>query len=376
MNKSTQLVFSLLASIMAHTVTAQNVILQDGFERGWVSGYYVGYERNLHPVSELDLSAITHLMVGRAVPNANGSLTTTFDIDAVGGPQWAMQVTTAVHAQNRKAILMIGGAGEYAGFVGAASAANRATFVTNLLTTMDNLGFDGLDLDWEPINTSDQPNLLALAQALRAARPNMLLTIPIGWVNANFATPDPFYGQLSASFNQVNAMTYDMAGAWSGWQSWHSSALQGHSANTPSSVSSTVNFFLNSGVPARKLGMGLPFYGTCWRGVTGPRQTGGSVQASDGAMSYKNIVETYYTAANYQWDAAASTGFLGSATGMGAQLCNFLSYENPQSIAAKGAYVKQAGLGGVIIWTIAQGHFPALPAGQRDPLLQAIRDSF
>jgi chitinase len=39
-------------------------------------------------------------------------------------------------------------------------------------------------------------------------------------------------------------------------------------------------------------------------------------------------------------------------------------------------YARSQGLGGAIIWTISQGHIPTLPAGQRDPLLDAIRTSF
>ena len=42
----------------------------------------------------------------------------------------------------------------------------------------------------------------------------------------------------------------------------------------------------------------------------------------------------------------------------------------------KGAFVRAQGLGGTIIWTISQGHIASAPAGQRDPLLDAIRSAF
>lgn len=51
------------------------------------------------------------------------------------------------------------------------------------------------------------------------------------------------------------------------------------------------------------------------------------------------------------------------------------SYENEQSIAAKGDYARSQGLGGTIIWTIGQGHLPAAPVGSRDPLLAAAHQA-
>jgi chitinase len=361
----------------ASAASAFDNVFSTSFERSWVTGYIVGYQRDLYPVAEVDFSTITHLAVGRITPNANGTVNTHFDIDDTNGPIWARQASTAAHTGGAKAILMVGGAGEYNGWVGAASAGNRTTFVANLLATMDNLNYDGLDLDWEPLPDSDHPNFIALAQALRAARPNLILTVPIGWVNANFAqTPAPFYGQIAPLFNQINVMTYDMAGAWDGWQSWHSSALAGNGGNTPSSVESSIDFYRRSGVPRTRLGIGIPFYGACWRNVTAPRLFGGTLVASDNTMSYRNIVQGYYTPAVRLWDDEAKMPYLSSNAPLGAQQCTFVSYDDEQSIAAKGAFVRTNGLGGTIVWTISQGHLADRPAGQRDPLLQAIRQSF
>lgn len=367
----------LLLLAAAAAARADDTVFASSFESRWIAGYHVGYQRDLYPLSEVDFSALTHLMVGRVTPNANGTLTTHFDIDVVDGPIWAQQASNAAHAAGVKAVLMVGGAGEYAGWVGAAAPANRATFVSNLLATMDNLGFDGLDLDWEPIQTSDEANFLALAQALRQQRPNLLLSVPVGWVNANFAaTPNPFFRDIAPLFDQINVMSYDMAGAWDGWQSWHSSALAGAAANTPSSVETSIEFYLRSGVQRTRLGMGIPFYGTCWRNVNGPRLFGGSVVASDNALSYRNILHSYYSAGLRQWDALASMPYLGSSQAFGPQQCNFLSYDDEQSVAAKGAWARRNGIGGTIIWTIGQGYIPERPAGQRNPLLQAIRAAF
>lgn len=339
----------------------------------WVSGYYVGYQRSLYPETSVDFSLMTHIIVGRIIPQADGSVLTHFDIDNTNGPAMARALSSRAHAAGRKAILMLGGAGEHAGFVGAANNTNRTKFVANLLRIMDDLGYDGIDVDWEPIETVDRAPLLQLLKDLRAARPSILLSIPVGWTNANFVQVDSWYAEVAAQVQQMNLMTYDMAGPWGGWVSWHFAALQDHGADHPSSIASSIQQYRNVGIPASKLGIGIGFYGACWRGVTGPRQAlnGAYIVASDNTMSYRNIMASYYNSAARRWDDAAKAGYLTFSTATGPQGCNFVSYEDEQSIAAKSEFVRAQGLGGAIIWTIAQGYLPNAAAGAQDPLLKA-----
>jgi chitinase len=375
--------FSLLAC--PDRASAADRVFADGFEPArWVMGYYVGYEHSLLAPQDIDFDAVTHLMVGRVSPLAGGMLTNDFDIDAVNGPAFAHAAVNAAHAAGRKAILMIGGAGEIDGWRAAAAAASRPTFVTNLLARMDEYGFDGLDLDWEPLEDDDKAPFQAVAAALRSARPHMLLSVPVGWFNPNYMQPDPFWNTVAPLFDRINVMTYDMAGAasqgWDGWKSWHNSALYNTdppTVSTPSAVDVSFRLgFLPTGVPAAKLGIGLAFYGYCWQGVTAPHQDGGSISASDGTMSYATIATQYPVATTRQWDTTAHVPYLSSVAGIGAQDCNFVSYDDAQSVGEKGAYAKAHGIGSVIIWTIGQGHVASQPIGQRDPLLQALRANY
>jgi chitinase len=247
---------------------------------------------------------------------------------------------------------------------------------------MDQYGLDGLDLDWEPLPPSDYADFTALAQALRTARPGLVLTVPVGWVNSNFdnaASPDPFFGSIAPLFDRIDVMTYDMEWPADGWKSWYTSALQGESGTTPSSVASSVDFYLASGVPRSKLGVGIGFYGVCWHGVTAARQTipnGAGIYGSDNTYSYRNIVTQYWSGANYHYDATAQMPYLASATPFGpGNGCNFLSYEDATSIAAKGDYARRNGLGGAIIWNIGEGYVPEQP-GAENALLEAVHTAF
>jgi chitinase len=341
----------------------------------WVSGYYVGYQRDLYPPEAIAWSGLSHLMIGAVLPRADGTLDTSLYLDPTAGPALGEQLASLAHQNGKKAIVMLGGAGVHDAFASAASAANRAAFVSALVQLKADWNVDGFDLDWEPLEQADQADFKALAQDLRAALPGLVLTVPVGWVNANSPTVDPFYGEIAPLFDQINIMSYGMAGAWDGWQSWHSSALSGATATTPSSVESSLQAYVAAGVPASKLGIGIGFYGSCWSSpVSGPGQDlgGSDIVASDNVMTFDHIMSAYHTAGAYHFDGPAQAAYLGFAAPQGPEGCTFVSYEDEASIAAKAQYVRTNGYGGAIVWTINQGYRPSQPAGQRDPLMKAL----
>jgi chitinase len=344
-----------------------------------VTGYYVGYLKDMYPPDVIDWNGLTHLAIGAVVPGATGTLDTTLSVDAVNGPALAKQLSMLAHQHGKKVIVMIGGAGAHDAFASAASSAHRAAFVQNLKQLATDWSADGFDLDWEPLDPADQPDFMALAQALRTAMPGVLLTVPVGWVTQNNPQVDAFYGQVAAVFDQVNIMSYGMAGAWPGWQSWHSSALSGATGTTPSAVDVCVQSYLSAGVPAAKLGVGIGFYGSCWSTpVNAPKQSlgGSQIVADDNVMTFDHIMSSYYSAAAHHYDTAAHVPYLGFSSPHGPEGCTFVSYEDEQSIADKAQYVKDNGLGGTIVWNINEGYRPSQPAGQRDPLMAALATSF
>src|SRR5262249_16770970 len=148
------------------------------------------------------------------------------------GPADAKALSAAAHAHGKKALLMLGGEGAGANIASAARAANRAMFVTRLLDALSTLGYDGIDLDWEDsVNLDD---LVLLAQALRAAKSDILLSYPGGAINGNFQTVDPRMATLAKSLDRFMVQTYypSTAVAGQGWSSWFNSPLSGVSGNT------------------------------------------------------------------------------------------------------------------------------------------------
>jgi chitinase len=229
------------------------------------------------------------------------------------------------------------------------------------------------------VPATDHSALAALVDTLRRRAPNAVLTMPVGTVTKTFPHVPRFYGRLARKLDRVNVMTYGMAGAYPGWRTWHSSALRGAGAHTPSDVVINVRRYLAAGVPDAKLGIGVGFYGTCWAGgVTRPRQPIGSayVAADDNVMSFTNIMRSYFSRAAYHYDAKARAPYLSYPNGKGSQDCTFISYENRRSVTAKGAFAERRGLGSEIVWAINEGHVLGAHGAAADPLLAAVHRSF
>ncbi len=337
--------------------------------RPWVTAYYASWMADILPLADVDFTALTHLAHFGWTPRAS---------DGELEPHWKMDaaqsnaVVAATHAGGRKALLVIGGAWSRDGFLKAMAAARVDRFVSEIVGLVVRHGYDGVDLDMEPLEDADAgPYALfvgKLRDALSLAAPDLLLTTAAGW-NGPVLTP------LLPLFDQVNLMTYDLAGAWPGWETWHNTPLHNGglvfaSTGRPlPSVERLVEDALATGATPEKLGIGVSFYGYVWDGATGPNQSIAGVTVEMN-KPYSWVMDNLFSASAERWHADVEAPYLSISSGTRNL---FVSYENERSIAAKLAWVRSRGLGGVIVWELGGGWRAGQPLGQRDPLLQAVK---
>jgi chitinase len=224
--------------------------------------------------------------------------------------------------------------------------------------------FDGFDLDWEwpgsPGNTGnivrpeDKQNLTLLAAEFRRQLDEYGASVGRSYQLTAFVPADPVkinagieVAPLFGVLDFATVQGYDFAGGWD--------PVTGHQSNlystpqTQFSLDLAVDTYLGQGAPASKIVVGIPFYGRGWTGV-GSANNGLFQPASgpargtyeDGVDDYEKVIGKTGTVF---YDPVA-----GAAWKYGSRA--FWSYDTPQVIAQKMAYVKANGLGGAMAWSL------------------------
>jgi chitinase len=345
-------------------------------EGRWLMAYYVGYQHSYLKPKDVEYGLMTHIVVGSVGVNSDGTLNAHFNRQNGEGIEMAKDVAKRAKAKGVRPLIWLAGPHEEDKLKSASSDQYRAAFVKNIIALLDELGYEGVDIDWEPIRKEDEPGILALVKDLRAARPDMLITVPVNWIPSTLVPTKnlSLYKNLAKYTDRLFVMSYSMAGPWAGWRVWHGSALEGETATTPSSVQSSIDAYLAAGVPKEQLGIGVGTYATCWEYKA--KTPGKSLPANYSSskvktMSMRTMFDDYYTKKAEKWDEAAKVPYLTFSKARGKMKCGFISYENEQSVSEKMKYVQEAGLGGALVWNLGTGYFPEESKSRRNPLLQA-----
>nr|BAM67137.1 chitinase [Paenibacillus sp. FPU-7] len=260
----------------------------------------------------------------------------------------------------------------------AATAATREVFANSAVDFIRKYQFDGVDLDWEyPVGgglagnsyrPEDKQNYPLLLQKVRekldaaGAQDNKkyLLTIASG-AGPTYKNNNEL-GNVAKQLDWINIMTYDFNGGWQN-VSAHNAPLYLDPAAAAAGVPEADSFnvekgvqgHLDSGVPASKIVLGLPFYGRGWGGCA--NAANGQYQKCAGGATVgtweKGSFDFYDLEANYinkngytrYWNDVAKVPYLYNPSGG-----TFISYDDVESLGYKTAFIKAKGLGGGMFW--------------------------
>ncbi|MFP5229484.1 MAG: glycoside hydrolase family 18 protein [Acidobacteriota bacterium] len=260
--------------------------------------------------------------------------------------------------------------------------ANRARFVDSAAAFVDKYNLDGLDIDWEypgevgagnRFRPEDGRNFTLLLRELRKrfnreqARlgRHLFLSIAAG-ANDDYLQHTPMR-PIARLLDTVNLMAYDYyePGA-EGTTGNHAPLYTDPADPRHISADTSVRHYEQAGVRARKIVLGVPFYGHVWGHVAATQhglfQSGSPVP--NAFARYHDIVSNMlgHGFTRY-WDASSSVPYLYNA-----EAEQFVSYEDPESLALKCAYVQRMHLAGIMFW-----EYNADPSGA---LLDAIDHTF
>ena len=215
--------------------------------------------------------------------------------------------------------------------------------------------FDGIDVDWEYPNacglscdTSGPAAFKNMMQAMRAKfGANYLVTAAVtadGSAGGKIDAAD--YAGAAQYMNWFNVMTYDFFGAWAaqGPTAPHS-PLTSYAGIPQAGFNSAdaIAKFKAQGVPAKKLLLGIGFYGRGWTGVT--QATPGGTATGPAPGTYEQGIEDYKVLKT----SCPSTGTI-AGTAYAKCGSNWWSYDTPATVTSKMGWAKNQGLGGAFFW--------------------------
>jgi len=259
----------------------------------------VGYlpEYRFHRFDAEQAALLTDLILFAAEPDADGLVV----MGRVSRAPWE-QLWQLREQHQTRLILCLGGwerSNHFSSVV--QNAGKRERLVKSLMEILLDRKLDGLDLDWEsPQSRADWEGYVQLLQQLKTALVRHRLSLSI--------TVAPWRDLPEAAWqtvDHVQLMSYDYG--------------QRHS--TPQQAQLDIQTFIERGIPARKIVLGVPFYG---RNI-----------ADRKATTYARLVDRFHPSA----DQDEMDG---------------IYFNGPETIRRKTQSALETGIGGVMVWEIGQ----------------------
>jgi chitinase len=292
----------------------------------------------------------------------DGRIVTESTVDA---PNLTTLVALRQQNPSLQVLVSVGGWLGSGGFSDASlTPASRARFIDSVIAFLEQYRLDGLDIDWEfpgqagagnRFRPEDKRNytLLLMEMRQRFKREQrklghpLLLSVAVG-ASQDFLDHTEM-GRVAQSVDTVNLMAYDYYEPGDEKITGNHAPLYTDPADPEAaSADASIRAYEDAGVPARKIVLGVPFYGHVW-GKVAPANHGlfqpGSPVPNTFAR-YRDIVANMLNHGYTRyWDSFASVPYLYSDDKQ-----QFVSYEDPESLALKCAYVQHHRLGGIMFW--------------------------
>ncbi|KAI1276266.1 glycoside hydrolase superfamily [Xylaria sp. FL0933] len=241
----------------------------------------------------------------------------------------------------------------------ASTPAGRETFARSCVELVRNLGFDGIDIDWEyPQSREEAADYVALLAAVRAALDAYSASLPGNSKGHHFelTVASPAGAQnyekldlagMDAYLDFWNLMAYDYAGSWDS-TAGHQANLR-HSASNPSATpfntESAIEAYVARGVPRHKIVLGMPLYGRAFTNTDGP----GTSYSGVGEGTWENGVHDYKKLPlpgceeRVDEDAGATYCYHPGTRTM-------VTYDTVPMARRKAHFIAEKGLGGAMWW--------------------------
>lgn len=338
------------------------------YPQSTVVGYYAGWSAYQgYRASDIPAHLLTHINYAFAMIDPDAG-TLALDNPAQDEKNFAALRALREEYPHLKLILSVGGWDYSAHFSDvAATAAGRTVFAQSCAALLSAHDLDGIDLDWEyPVSggtagtnhrPQDRQNFTLLLRAIRqeldrqGKRDGKDYQLTIAGAAGDWYLSNIQPTAVADVVDHIFLMAYDIHGPWDTYADFNAPLYtpSGSAPHYQNGVSGSVEAYLEEGVPADKLVLGMPLYGYRYDGVSGNQNGLYSTFTTARSIPYDTLVTTYLSDPSYQQlrHAEARVPYL---YGKG----SFLSYDDPESIAEKAALARELDLQGIGFWELSQ----------------------
>lgn len=330
--------------------------------QGIRAAYWPSFES--FPASSIDTSFFTHIYYAFLLPEPH-----TFKLNITQNDQQKLPELRAglsAKTPSVKTILSIGGGGNDPDVFAqmATTKQTRGVFINSTIEIARKYQFDGVDLDWEfPATVGDMANLALLFKEWRKALENEAKTCGKGktrllLTSAVYYTPEfDDYGSarsypahaISKYLDWASPMCFDYHGKWDNFTGMHSALY-----DPESKVSSKhgIGSWIKSGVPPKKLVMGLASYGHTWK-LKDPNVNGIGAPAIRVGPGDEDGFFNYYAIVDFNNENNATVTFDPTSVSYYSYFGDsWIGYDDVRSIKRKVRFARFKGLAGYFFWAL------------------------
>jgi chitinase len=410
--------------------------MPEGHHAPWVTGYYGYWGEEEMPPPAMRYEGLTHIVHFFARPSMDSApffgpvvnkrdstqLVWGTDHYTVGTYNVTDSLIRYAHRHGVKVVLSIGGIyggqAEIIDFITKDSTRTQG-FVDAALGFARRHGYDGVELDWEKPTSAAQVSLIV--RRLRAGLDSWpvrgtFIVASAGWDLRLKMYPPAL---IASSIDQFNIMCYDMhmpgnliggEGDITDVTGFNAPLHRTDSARYPIvyALSDSYDGYADAaamdrtgftilarnrlrfgpryaiqvmGVPAEKVGLGIPFYGYLYKNKTAPEQPVEGNKPS--YVTYKTTLAALKYGGTRHWDEKAMVPWAGGTAqapiwewGMSLKpgTSFYVTYDDPESIRLKVRFARELRLGGVMAYDLWNGWLTDPKEAVHDPLLRAVEE--
>ncbi|KAG2039741.1 glycoside hydrolase family 18 protein [Suillus americanus] len=384
------------SNIAAHSIAARSIAAHSTtpIAAAWYAGWHAteGF-----PLSSISWEKYNTLFYSFAETTQNVNSLSLAGSDGELLPQFVSEA----HAHGVEAHIAIGGwTGSIWFSSNLATPENRTAFVLTVAKFASQYNLDGIQFDWEypnhqgigcnTISANDTANFLAFLQELRVNIVERNLTISAAVSLAPFydatGNPSTDVSEFAKVLDYVAVMNYDVWGPWLPNVGPNSPLNDtcAVSAQRQGSAVSAVEAWTNAGMPVDQIVLGVPTYGHSFTVApsdafaagekelaaypsfnasnqplgdtwddTGSIDACGVYEGPGGSFNFWGLIDGGFLTKegkvadgiHYRYDTCSQTPYVYNETSQ-----VMVSFDNVESYAAKGKYIKNAGLRGFAMW--------------------------